>query len=274
MKTTERLRPVQSRQNATIKALRRAFAHGELTEEGCCAIESVKIVEEAIRSGLKFHAIILSESATNSRSAEILLSQIKPSVEALVVPDDVFKSAVDTESPQGVAALVFPAKHKIAEILRPGSLVIVTAGIQDPGNLGTIIRSAEAFGASGAILGENTVSRFNAKAIRASAGSLFRVPCVASNLKDAIAALRKAGFRLFGTSSHKGVRLDGAKLTGSMALLIGREGSGLPENVMAQMDQLVTIPHSSTLESLNAGVAASVLLYEADRQRRSAGESK
>jgi TrmH family RNA methyltransferase len=268
-----RLRPVQSRQNSTIKALRRAFANGELTDDGCCAIESIKIVEEAVRSGLTFGAVVFSESGASGKAASKLLSELPARVEALVVPDDVFKSAVDTESPQGVAALVYPREYEISGILSAGSLVVVTAGIQDPGNLGTIIRSAEAFGASGVVLGEQTVSRFNAKTIRASAGSLFRLPAVASKLSDAVEALRKKGFRLVGTSSHQGASLNEAKLTGSVALFIGSEGSGLAPSILFQMDELVTIPHSAELESLNAGVAASILLYEAARQRRQAGAS-
>jgi TrmH family RNA methyltransferase len=270
---TRNLRPVQSRQNSVIKSLRRAFSRGELTEDGCCAIESAKVVEEAIRSNLRFHAVVFSESAAASKPAEKLLAQIPSGAETLVVPDDVFKSAVDTESPQGVAGLVYPRDFKSSDLTTPGSLVVVAAGIQDPGNLGTIVRSAEAFGAGGIILGEQTVSRFNAKAIRASAGSLFRVPSVASKLSDAVAELRKKGFRLVGTSSHKGVPLNQAKLTSSIALFIGSEGSGLPASILAQMDELVTIPHSDKLESLNAGVAASILLYEAARQRRQAGAS-
>lgn len=271
--SSARLRPVQSRQNSTIKALRKAFSVGDLTEEGYCAIESFKLANEAIKSGLEFRAIIFSDSAAESRAAKELLEQVPSNVEALVVPDDVFRSAVDTESPQGVAALVSPREYKLQDFVKPASLLVVTAGIQDPGNLGTIIRSAEAFGASGAILGEHTVSRFNAKALRASAGSLFRVPCVASNLSDAMTELRKNKFRLVGTSSHEGVRLDQARLTGGVALFIGSEGSGLAPSVIKQMDELVTIPHSSQLESLNAGVAASILLYEAARQRNKAGAS-
>jgi TrmH family RNA methyltransferase len=270
---TLRLRPVQSRQNPTIKSLRRAFSHGELTEEGCCAIESAKIVEEAIRSNLRFQALVFSESGASPKAAEKLLAQLPADVESLVVPDDVFKSAVDTESPQGIAALVYPREFTVSDLTSPGSLVVVAAGIQDPGNLGTIVRSAEAFGASGIILGEQTVSRFNAKAIRASAGSLFRLPSVASKLSDAVSELRKKGFRLVGTSSHNGVPLNEAKLSGSLALLIGSEGSGLPSRILAQMDESLTIPHSDRLESLNAGVAASILLYEAARQRQQAGAS-
>jgi TrmH family RNA methyltransferase len=262
------LRKVESKQNATIKALRKAFANGELTADGCVAIEGMKTIEEAARSGLKFKALIASESAVAKVNG--LLAKIGLAAEAILVSDEVFRSAVDTESPQGVAALVFPAKHSMKDILaKKNPLVVVAAGIQDPGNLGTIIRSAEAFGAAGIVLGESTVSLFNAKAVRASAGSAFRLPSVASKLSEAMRELRKAGVQMVGTSSHKGVSLEKADLRGGVAIVIGREGAGLPKNVMAELDEFVKIPQAEIVESLNAGVAASVILYEAARQRRS-----
>jgi TrmH family RNA methyltransferase len=176
---------------------------------------------------------------------------------------------VDTESPQGIAALVFPAKHSLKDIVsQKKGLIVVAAGIQDPGNLGTIIRSAEAFGAAGLILGEGTVSLYNAKTVRASAGSVFRLPCVATKLADALRELKKEGTQLIGTSSHKGVSLEKADLRGGLAFVIGSEGAGLPKNVMEQMDEFVKIPQSENVESLNAGVATSIILYEAARQRR------
>lgn len=261
------LRRIESKQNATIKALRKAFAHGELTEDGCIAIEGVKTMEEAVRSGLKFRAVIVSENAHAKTNG--LLAKVGRGVEAVLIPDAVFRSAVDTESPQGVAALVFPAQHTMKDILtKKDPLVMVAAGIQDPGNLGTIIRSAEAFGAAGVVLGEGTVSVYNAKTVRASAGSVFRLPCVASKLSEAIKELRKSGVRLVGTSSHKGVALDKADFRGAIALVIGSEGAGLTKNVIAEMDEFVKIPQSGNVESLNAGVAASVILYEAARQRQ------
>jgi TrmH family RNA methyltransferase len=261
------LRRIESKQNATIKALRKAFANGELTEDGCVAIEGLKTLEEAHRSGLRFRALIVSEAAVRKVSG--LLSDLPRDVEAIEVSDIIFRSAVDTESPQGIAALVFPAKHSMKEILtQKDALIIVAAGVQDPGNLGTIIRSAEAFGAAGLILGEGTVSIYNAKTVRASAGSVFRLPCVASKLSDAMRELKKAGTRLIGTSSHKGVSLEKADLIGGLAFVIGSEGAGLPKNVMEQMDEFVKIPQSESVESLNAGVATSIILYEAARQRR------
>ena len=168
-----RLRRIEGRHNPLIKQLRQAFSRAELTDAGDCAIEGMRILEEAIRSGLRFSAVFFRESAQDR--ANRLLPQIGAQVETLLLPDKLFDSLVPSESPQGVAALV-----RLKEVLsrrchRTPAVgpVVVLAGLQDPGNLGTILRSAEAFGSAGVILGEGTVSPFNSKVIRASAGSVF-----------------------------------------------------------------------------------------------------
>jgi TrmH family RNA methyltransferase len=143
----------------------------------------------------------------------------------------------------------------------------VVAGLQDPGNLGTIVRSAEAFGSAGVVLGEGTVSSFNSKVVRASAGSIFRIPCVRGKLEALCSKLHSQRIRLVATSSHKGTPLDQSSLSGPLALFIGSEGSGLPRDLVDKMDEIVVIPHADRVESLNAGVAASILIYEAARQR-------
>ena len=264
---SERLRLVTSAQNTVVKELRRAFSRGECTEDGYCAIESLKIIEEAIRSGLRFRAVFFSESAAQ-KQAEKLLPQIGAHVDTLVLPDAVFNSAVATETPQGVAALVKLKPSELDAVLEAKSPFIVgLAGVQDPGNLGTIVRSAEAFGANAVLLGDNTVSQFNSKAIRASAGSLFRMNTVRSELSAVVPKLRERGVKIVGTSSHKGVPLNEADLTGPLAVFIGSEGSGIPRELINTVDLNVVIPHSPKVESLNAGVAASILLYEVSRQR-------
>jgi TrmH family RNA methyltransferase len=271
----QRLRRVEGRHNPLVKELRQAFAHAELTPQSDCAIEGVRIVEEAIRSGLRFRAILFRESAHTV--AERFLPQIGSHVETLLLPDRVFDGAVPSESPQGVAALVKLREFSIADVLERLQIgpIIVAVGLQDPGNLGTLLRSAEAFGSAGVILGEGTVSPINSKVIRASAGSIFRLPIVvekkAGALDELAAELRKENVRLIATSSHKGTPIDQANLAGPCAVFIGSEGAGLPKNVMAQVDELVAIPHTPQVESLNAGVAGSILLYEAARQRRQIG---
>lgn len=268
----QRLRRIEGRHNPLLKQLRHAFARAERTEGGDCAIEGLRIVEEAIRSGLRFNAVFFRESAQNL--AERLLPQIGAHVESLLLPDKLFDGAVPSETPQGVAALVRLKEFSLDDVFERLQLgpVIVVAGLQDPGNLGTILRSAEAFASAGILIAEGTVSPFNSKVIRASAGSIFRLPVVlvkaAGGLEKISAKLREQGVRLIATSSHKGTPLDQARLTGPSAVFIGSEGSGLPRTVMAQVDELVAIPHAPQVESLNAGVAGSIVLYEAARQRR------
>ena len=248
--------------------MRRAFAHGELTRDGCCAIDGVRLLEEAIRSGLRFRAVFFSISAQN-KSAR-LLPQIGANVETLLLPDKLFASAVPSETPQGVAALVRWKEHSPEDVLARSKTgpVLAIAGVQDPGNLGTILRSAEAFGAAGVLLGEGTVSLFNSKLVRASAGSVFRLPIARTKLHPMLGAMRAQGLRLIATSSHKGVALPEARLAGPLVIFIGSEGGGLSRDLISEMDQVVIIPHSAKVESLNAGIAASIVLYEMSRQRQ------
>jgi len=251
-----------------IKEVRRAFARAELTADDECAVEGVRIVEEAIRSGLHLRAVLFSESG--QARAGRLLPQVGAQVETLLLPDKLFTSMVPSETPQGVAALVRMKSHTLQDLLsgeQAAALVVAVAGVQDPGNLGTILRSAEAFGATGVLLGENTVSAYNSKVVRASAGSIFRIPLLRQELTSALQSFRERGLRLLATSSHKGNPLKDAGLTSPLALLVGSEGAGLAREIVAQVDEVVAIPHSPRVESLNAGVAASIALYEAARQR-------
>jgi len=261
-----RLRRVSSRQNARVKEARRLFHEGRTNEEGEVAIEGVHLVEEAIRSGLRLDTVFFSESARER--AQKLLPQLSSHTELLLLPDEVFASAVPTETPQGVAALVRVRTYSFDDALSPRpAMVVISAGLQDPGNLGTIARSEEAFGATGILLGEGTVSQWNWKAVRASAGSIFRVPAVKVELATAIGELKSRGVRVLATSAHKGTVISQTDLSKPFALLVGNEGSGLPKDVLAHADEIVVIPQSSHVESLNAGIAGSIILYEAARQR-------
>jgi len=273
----DRLRRIEGRHNPLIKQLRQAFSRAELTEKGDCAIEGLRILEEAIRSGLRFSAVFFRESAQDR--AERLLPQIGAQVETLLLPDSLFDSVVPSESPQGVAALVRLKEFSLNDIMERSQRgpIVVLAGLQDPGNLGTILRSAEAFGCAGVVLGEGTVSPFNSKVIRASAGSVFRLPIVHAQrgagkartvkLEEVSQKFSEQGVRQLATSSHKGTKLDQADLRGATAIFFGNEGAGLPREIVVRMDETIAIPHASQVESLNAGVAASIVLYEAARQR-------
>jgi TrmH family RNA methyltransferase len=262
-----RLRRIEGRHNALVKELRKAFASGQTTTDGYTAIEGIRILEEALRSGLRFQAVFFSNSGKNK--ADRLIPQIAAHVETLLLPDKLFASAVPSESPQGVAALVRVKKFSLTDLLarKDTGPFIVIAGLQDPGNLGTILRSAEAFGAGGIILGEGTVHHLNSKVVRASAGSVFRLPIATGKLSEVIQVMRQNEVRMLATSSHKGISLPDANLRTPLAIFIGSEGAGVPRELVRDMDEFIAIPHSPQVESLNAGVAASIVLYEAARQK-------
>ncbi|MFZ3265776.1 MAG: RNA methyltransferase [Terriglobales bacterium] len=263
-----RLRPVTGRHNGRLKELRIAFRRAQLTPDGECAIEGVKLLEEALRHGRHPGSVFFSESARPL--AQKLLPQIGERTELIVLPNALFNSIVPSETPQGVAALIKLPSFSAAQILdRAGDgPIVAAAGLQDPGNLGTILRSAEAFGAAGVFLTEGTVSPYNSKVLRGSAGSIFRLPLLQISSGELLTLFRNRGVRLLATSSHKGTPLPDTDWALPLAIFIGNEGAGLPREIMHQMDETLVIPQSAQVESLNAGVAASIVLYEAARNRR------
>jgi len=265
--SSDPLRPVAGRHNARLKDLRMAFRRAQLTPQGECAIEGVKLLEEALRNGRHLDSVFFSESARPL--AAKLLPQISDRTETLVLPNTLFNSIVPSDSPQGVAALVKLQSFSAPQLLErtKTSPLVVAAGLQDPGNLGTILRSAEAFGAAGVFLTEGTVSPYNSKVLRGSAGSIFRLPFLQIPSGELIALLRKQGVRMLATSSHKGTQLPEVSWTLPLAIFIGNEGAGLPREILHQMDETIVIPQAASVESLNAGVAASIVLYEAARKR-------
>lgn len=263
-----RLRAVAGRHNQRLKELRLAFRRAELTAHGECAIEGVKLIEEALRSGRDLESIFFSEAARPL--AEKLLPQIGASTETLVLPNALFNSIVPSDAPQGVAALLKLRAFTSTQLLdrADDGPFVVAAGLQDPGNLGTILRSAEAFGAAGIFLTEGTVSPYNSKVLRGSAGSIFRLPFLRIASTELIPLLRARGVRLLATSSHQGTPLPRISWTLPLAIFIGNEGAGLSRELMREMDETLAIPQASQVESLNAGVAASIVLYEAARNRK------
>jgi RNA methyltransferase, TrmH family len=262
---SDRLRPVAGRHNQRLKELRLAFRRAELTPQGECAIEGLKLLEEALHSGQHLDSVFFSESARPL--AEKLLPQIGARTEALVLPNALFNSIVPSDAPQGVAALLKLPAFSSAQLLGRSSAgpFVAVAALQDPGNLGTIFRSAEAFGAAGIFLTEGTVSPYNWKVLRGSAGSIFRLPFLRISSADLIPILRAHRVRLLATSSHQGTPLPQTSWTLPLAIFIGNEGAGLSRELLREMDETLAIPQAKQVESLNAGVAASIVLYEAAR---------
>jgi RNA methyltransferase, TrmH family len=252
-------RRIESRQNSRIKELRAGLARGVVSPH--IAVEGFHLTEEAVKSGLKLHTVFLREG-----NEDLLENLSVGNAEVLIVTGEVFQSATLTEHPQGIAALVEAPRFTVEAMLGGIPLVVIAAGLQDPGNLGTLVRSAEAFGATGMILLPGTVSLWNAKTLRASSGSAFRLPVMTLTAEDAFATLRGHGVRILAAVARNGGRE--VDLRAASALMVGNEGSGLPDDWIAQADERITIPLPGAVESLNAAIAGSVLLYEAMRQRK------
>lgn len=256
---------ITSATNPLLKEVRKAVARGPLTEDGLCIAESFHLIDEAMKSPAEIRVLIGSESAWGA--LEERLPRLKK-CRVVRVPDALFQSIASTENANGAMGLVRPREWKVETLFAGTPLVVVLDGVQDPGNLGAIARAAEAFGATGLICVKGTVSPFNAKALRGSAGSLFRLPCVTGMEAGAVVELLGArGVKMFA-----GVKFAGdaraaqdVDFAGAAALVVGSEGKGVSAELLAG-SQPVAIP-TVKVESLNAAVAAAILLYEASRQR-------
>jgi TrmH family RNA methyltransferase len=262
-----KLETISSPANPLLRDVRKAIGRGGLTEQGFCVAETFHLLEEALCSDCAVKVILAARSVQSAVETHV---RRLANMRVIIVPDALFESIAGTESSQGVMALVAPPTWTIEQLFRGRSLVVVLDGVQDPGNAGTIARAAEAFGATGVLFLKGTASPFNSKTLRASAGSLFRIPFVHGvDAELARAALQQnkldvyAGVPLI---SHDGAQsLVNVDLTRKCALIIGSEGSGVSDELRSGAIDLA-IP-TVGVESLNAAMAASVILYEARRQR-------
>ncbi len=251
--------------NPLLKDLRRAISRGSLTDEGLCVAESFHLLEEALRSERNVRVLLVAESVKGA--VERHVSGLR-NLRAIVLPDRLFQSVAATETSQGVIALVEPPEWSIDQLFRGQSLVIVLDGLQDPGNAGAIARAAEAFGATGLLFVKGAVHPLHPKTLRASAGSLFRIPFAAGiEAPLARAALKQRRLDVYAAMPFTGSQhLAGdVDFTRKCAIIIGSEGRGVSQELHGIAAD-ISIPTVS-VESLNAAVAASVLLYEARRQR-------
>lgn len=261
---------IRSRSHPLVKRLRSLRERAD-AEGGLMLLEGPKLVLEALRSGVELVEAAASPRATERPSGARALTALEDNgVPVRLLADDVLEAISEVRTSQGLLAVAErPRREPGALFAGPEPLVLVAAAVQDPGNLGGLLRSAEGAGASGAILTTGCADPFSWKALRGSMGSAFRLPLLAGlSPEDALVLLRAHGLRLAATAADGPTSYAEADLRGPLALLLGSEGAGLPEPLARAADLRLRIPMAGAVESLNAGVAAGVLLFEAARQRR------
>ncbi len=251
-----------SDKNPLLKQVRRAVQKGSLTDDGFAVAEGFHLLEEALKSNAEIGAVIVSQSVKGAIQSHVKGLKMR----VATVRDGDFASLASTETPQGVISLVRPPTWTLDQLLRGRAMVAVLDGIQDPGNAGAILRAAEAFGATGAAFLKGSVSPFNPKCMRASAGSVFRLP-IATALDESLllAALAKKKGVLYAAMPRATILVSDANFKISCAIVIGSEGRGVSQH-LAEFATGLRIP-TTGVESLNAAVASGILFYEARRQR-------
>jgi len=248
-----------------LKEVRKAIAKGTLTDAGEWVAESLHLLREAVRGRLRISAVIAAEGMR--ATLEDALAG-RPSIKVALLPERVFESVAGTKTSQGIIALIEPRIWPIDKLFNDRSLVLVLDAVQDPGNSGTLVRAAEAFGATGVLFVKGSASPHHPKTLRASAGSLFRIPYVAS-VEPALAraALQHNRLTIYaGLAAGDSQPMHLADFRVPCAFVIGNEGRGVGQEFQSGAIGLsIATAH---VESLNASIAGAIFLYEADRQRR------
>lgn len=231
-------------------------------EQGIFIVEGRKMAEEIPVGWLE--KTYVSESFLKENEAFLADWEYE------VVSDSVFKAVSDTQTPQGILCLVKKPEYKLEQLLAGDSThLLILESIQDPGNLGTMLRTGEGAGISGVIMNQTTVDLFNPKTIRSTMGSIYRVPFyVAKDLKETIKDLQKQGISVYAAHLKGTLCYDEPDYKKPSAFMIGNEGNGLSDEIAACADTYIKIPMQGQVESLNAAISATLLMYETNRQRR------
>ena len=238
-------------------------------ETGYFIIEGIKIIKEALDYDYELKNIIFSHQLRGTAEGQEFFREIENFKNLICLPDKIFNEISDTENPQGIMGLAKINYKDIGQIENKGSsFFIYLDQVQDPGNIGTIIRTGDGFNIDGIIITEGTVDPYNPKVVRATMGSIFRIPIYYSDggLKD-LNILKEKGFKLLSTSLYNSQSLFDAQLKESLVITIGNESKGVSQEILQASDGLISIPMPGGAESLNAGVAASIIMYEAMRQK-------
>jgi len=255
---------ISSRENPVIKDTRKLKEKKHREDRKQFLVEGLRFVSEAAASGFGISVVFLSEDMAGKWEAMAIKHQIKAGTRVYKLADRVFKEISFTENPQGIAAVV---NYRSMETKGSEGFYILADRVQDPGNLGTIIRSAHASKALGVIITKGTVDVYNDKTLRSTMGSIFHVPVIEDEDLEYTEKLRASGFKLVAGSLDAKDDFFRADLSGNVIIAVGNEGAGISSDIMKKADILVKIPMPGGTESLNVSAAASIMMFEAVRQR-------
>lgn len=264
---------ISSESNAQIKELVKLQKNARhRRRQQCFVVEGVKLVGEAAEHG-RLERVFLSETMVQEEWKQLAgqpMFRDIPEDLVEIVTDPVFSKISDTVTPQGILGLVKMPGYTLEEILsQEKQLFLLLDDLRDPGNLGTILRTAEGAGISGVILSRESVDLFNPKTVRATMGAIFRVPFVyVENLAQTVEGMKERGISVYGTRMEGSQIYDQPDYRRATALVIGNEANGISQEVLDRLTGGIRIPMEGSLESLNAAVAAAIVMYEAARQRR------
>jgi TrmH family RNA methyltransferase len=266
---------ISSKHNHHIK-LTKSLSNRKFREkEGLFILEGVRLIEEAAQAGVSIRHVLYCRKITSSQRGSRLLEKFgQLGVPRFLVDESLFGELADTENPQGILAVAETVQSGFSDLLiTPDSLLLLIDGVQDPGNLGTMIRTACAAGASGVVLTKGTVDLFNPKVIRASMGTVFQIPIIIKEDNERILEFIKSkGFRIL-VADAKGEKLYYDSTTqGPVVWVLGNEANGPGDFFLRAADEIVSIPLSGKVESLNVAVATGILLFDHVRRQRKGSE--
>ncbi len=254
---------IKSSKNSLIKEIKSLYRKKERRKLGLFLVEGIKIVEEIVDKNYSIKKIVYTDSIFSNKDGKKLMEKIGSSKKLVNVPENIFKEISDTENPQGILGLASIPLYEIEDLnLDNVKLLLYLDGVQDPGNMGTIIRTADAFNIDGIIIAEGCVDPYNPKVARATMGSIFRVPLYfVDDGVSKIKRLKSEGLKLYSSSLIGSVDIDGLDFKNTI-VAIGNESNGVSTEIYNLSDKLIKIPMLGESESLNAGVAASIIMYQ------------
>jgi TrmH family RNA methyltransferase len=264
---------ITSSSNQHIKLIKSLKDKKTRNEKGLFFIEGTRFFEEALSESVLSQVEIVDVFISENISINMIMSEIEKykytkKLNIHTITEKIYKDISDTQSPQGILATIKIKKWTINDILNRGDLILILESIQDPGNLGTIIRTADAAGFSGIIASKGTVDLYNPKVLRSTMGSVFRMPYYQTDeLKESCKELKNVGIKIYGTHLDAKCSIYEANLNKNVAIIVGNEGAGMSGELMNICDSLIKIKMLGRTESLNASVAAGIVVYESLRQR-------